>query len=600
MAAGFLDKYLSEVESGKGLIGGAKEAGKGTIKDLRKSLSKQGLKETAVRTFFGGDDILSAYMRGKFGVKKKDRKEKAPSPESAGGGEGISADGVTFLKIIGKNSMSLPGIARDMNVLRQNVVKLVKLKDKNEARLGADAFFLKEDERERALEAQKEKMGGQKVTPAAGAGGDEGGFLSNIIQFFSQNFTGAIKSLFSPKMLGSILKKVFLPIAIIGTLFSGIMDGWKRYQETGNLGDAVVAGLGGALKFLTFGLFDEESLKSLWSSVSDFMSPITDTISGIFTGIKNFFLKLFGKDVPVEDTSPPKIDAPKPEMPDPKQFATDAAKASGASDEKAQDLGSIFESVSKGDSKGLFEKAKSFAEKYPEPAASESSPSAQGAATSEPAAAAMPSPTPATPSATGGDSPMVEKHRKLAKEFSMGNATTPQGIAQEIDYVKTKRDYYAANRDKAMELGLIDRFGEYDRIVDIYNNRINELLDMQQGKKSPSAVTGGEPQMPAAAAGGGASPSVSAGGGGGGGGGGAAPASGASPSAEGGGAAPSGAEMSAASSQVAEGQRMESSADMGGVINSPTTNNSSSAPGKEPAVIADAYDSEFAKLLAAA
>jgi hypothetical protein len=44
---------------------------------------------------------------------------------------------------------------------------------------------------------------------------------------------------------------------------------------------------------------------------------------------------------------------------------------------------------------------------------------------------------------------------------------------------------------------------------------------------------------------------------------------------------------------------MESSADMGGVINSPTTNNSSSASGKEPAVIADAYDSEFAKILAA-
>ena len=43
---------------------------------------------------------------------------------------------------------------------------------------------------------------------------------------------------------------------------------------------------------------------------------------------------------------------------------------------------------------------------------------------------------------------------------------------------------------------------------------------------------------------------------------------------------------------------MESSADAGSVINSPTNNSTTSSTGKEPSKIASAYDEEFAKLLA--
>ena len=56
--------------------------------------------------------------------------------------------------------------------------------------------------------------------------------------------------------------------------------------------------------------------------------------------------------------------------------------------------------------------------------------------------------------------------------------------------------------------------------------------------------------------------------------------------------------MSESSAQVGEGQRMESAADAGSVVNSPVTNNSNSSSGKEPSIIASAYDEEFAKLLA--
>jgi hypothetical protein len=60
----------------------------------------------------------------------------------------------------------------------------------------------------------------------------------------------------------------------------------------------------------------------------------------------------------------------------------------------------------------------------------------------------------------------------------------------------------------------------------------------------------------------------------------------------------SGSALSDASSQVAEAQRMESTADVGSSVNAPVTNNNTGSSGKEPTKLASAYDEEFAKLLA--
>ena len=84
-----------------------------------------------------------------------------------------------------------------------------------------------------------------------------------------------------------------------------------------------------------------------------------------------------------------------------------------------------------------------------------------------------------------------------------------------------------------------------------------------------------------------------------GGGGGSAPsASSASPAPMTGEPPVSGASLSSASSEVAEGQRMESAADQGSVVNAPTNNNSSSSSGKPSKQTASAYDTDFAQRLA--
>jgi len=611
--ADFASRYISEIESGKGLSGGARTAASGSMKDIGKQFGK----ENIVRAMFGGDDIFSAMIRGKLGVKAKPGKERAP--EKVGGAE-MTGDTAVMLKVIAKNSMALPGMARDMNVLRQNVQKLVKLKG-GKSRGGADAFFLKEDERERALEAQRMKADGAAPTAAAAPTQDkEGGLLDSIMKMFSGGFMDGIKQLFSPKNLISIFKKVFLPLAIIGTLFSGITAGFKKYQETGSFSEAIVSGLGGMLKFVTFGLFGEDTLKSMFESISNFFSPITDTISNIFNGIKDFFKGLFG--IKVEDEAPKEMAKVKPNMPDMAKFGTDAAKAAGESDEKSADIGGLFGAVQSGDAKSLFAKAQEFAAKYPEPPPTDSSPvpvTSEGVPldqaqrnyelnkqlTGEASKALgtpleMPAPpTPATPPAPVQSAPTpapemsdADKIKQLEGYIDGNKKRFARREADAERHIASFKRRYANDPSRVKELE-----DDYKQTLDVERKEMEEAnagfqRQIEFIKKSGGGTVSSSPSTSApgaasAPSGGGAT-------------GGSVSSSSSTPSAP----SPisadppsSGSSLSDASSQVAEAQRMESAADTGSVINSPTTNNSSASDGGAKPPVADVYNEEFAKLI---
>jgi len=613
--ADLASKYLSALEGGKGFGGAARQTAGGLKKDISGAFGK----ERVVRTMVGGDDILSAYIRGKLGVKGKPGKEK-PGATKVGAeeGGGFSSEGITFIKIIAKNSMALPGMARDMNVLRQNMVKLVKLKG-GKSRGAADAYFLKEDERERALESQKLKAG--KPTPATSKKEDEGGLLAKLIEgffifLFAKKLIGVIKNIFSSKALISVFKKVFLPLAIIGTLFSGITDGFKRYKETGSFSEAIVAGLGGMLKFVTFGIFGEDTLKNLFQSISDFLSPITDTISNIFTGIKDFFKNLFG--IKTEDKGPKEIAKVKPEMPDAAKFASGAAKASGASDEKAADLGGVFGAAQSGDVQGLFGKAQEFAKKYPEPTPSPTSPTpttsegipldqAQrnyelnkkltgeasktlGVPLEMPPPPTAASPTPQAPAATAPTpAPEMSDSDKIKQLEGYIEGNKNRFAKREADaarHIASFKRRYANDPDRVKELEeeYASTLAVEKKEMEVANAGFQSQIDALK-KSSKGAVSASS----------GPSPAVESGGGGGGGGG--SGAGGAAAMASEGGSAPSGAEMSQASSQVAEGQRMESAADQGSVVNSPTTNNQVGGGKDSKPPSADVYNSDLANML---
>jgi hypothetical protein len=118
--------------------------------------------------------------------------------------------------------------------------------------------------------------------------GGIGDFLGSALTGFANGFSKAIGMLFNPRNLLKVLSKVFAPVIIIGSLVSGIMDGFKAWKESGSISEALIAGLGGILEFLSFGLINKDDVKKIANSVGDFVNEyIVEPISNFFKDIKD-------------------------------------------------------------------------------------------------------------------------------------------------------------------------------------------------------------------------------------------------------------------------------------------------------------------------
>ena len=677
--ADFKSKYISELEKGKGLIGGAKGAASSSMDDFKKQFSKESIAKKA----FGGDDILSALIRGKMGIKKE-KGGKSPSKDGESGG-GLGEDATSVLTIIAKNSMSLPGMARDMNVLRQNIVKLVKLKGGETSRFGgkADEFFKGSKEREDALEAErasKKKIPAKSSSPTP----EGGGGIGDIFTMIKNGLIQGAKFLFNPKNLLKILGKLALPLLIIGTLFSGIKAGFEKYQETGSFTEAIVSGLGGMLEFLTFGLLGEDTLKQVFDSLSGVFQPVLDTVSNIFDSIKGFFKGIFGGTVDVKEVESGGAKAVTPKLPEGGKMGGAGGEAASMGAELTSkatemgipegtipkgifgDMGSVMDSMAKGDLKGVASQAEAMKQKYPPQAGPKAeTPEEQSARnyelnktlTSKASSAigvdlpmpAPPSPVMSAPAVAGGSgaaplaAPSAVSLPKTIEKTSDFKGGGPEPSEGSIAGAKSIDDYYnrpraepvaspvtkAAEAALAAERSPTVRFADkaesnklgalqfLKRTLGILPDKDGVYLDMRNGEKKLSeeevrsriSAAGKDPDkvlgLLKSADGKGkidlssGNLNTITGGAVGGGGGGAPPAPSVTPAPMTGEPPVSGASLSSASTEVAEAQRMESAADKGSVVNSPTTNNSSSSSGKPSKQTASAYDSDFAQRLAA-
>lgn len=597
MAGGgdFAGGVSSRLEQGTG-FGTAFAGGASDVKeDIKRKMSIKGLGKKAYKEFFSGDDIFSAYMRGRLnkGEKKKETIGQTPdsdntSPSKEGGGD-FGAESVAVLNIIAKNSMSLPGMARDMNVLRQNLVKLVKLQPggKEKARTGADAWFLREDERETALEVQKAKLmdKGRKPTGATPVKEEKGfleSILGNIMSFFGGGFMKAIASIFSPAMLLKAFTKLFLPAVLIGSLFNGIMDGWKKWQETGSLKEAIIAGLGGIVSFLTFGMFGEAEVKNAFTAIGNFIDPIVESIADTFDSLKMWVVNNVGiPEIKLGTIKNPFTDTVYnlgsigPYYP----FKKDTGSSAPEKSDRPQ------------------QKADAAAKKKAEEDAAKKTPDVKPETTTPSADSTKP-----TPEASKEDSSKVEKsdgtkikipsgvnYDTASGKFTYKNVSFNANNQDEMDNFvkaidnKTVIEFQGKNSDgKPATITINGATGE------------KSLAPPKEEVASPtllaSADSGGPSGAPAMPAGGTSTPSLGADGGSSG----AAPsAQAAAPSAEAAPSAPSGASLSSDSAMVAEGQRLDSAADAGVTINAPVTNNETKSQGKTPSLIADAWNRDF-------
>jgi len=294
---------------------------------------KAGLKQyspgNVLKKAFSGDDLLSSLIRGRFA---KTKQTKSPTDEKVN-------ESSALLTIIAKNSMSLPGMARDMNVLRQNIVKLVKLQGGQTTTFGgkADEFFMREDAREQSLEDARadygptpvaddgeQKSGGilksisavivSLLTILGVAGAKTGSFLKFIFEKVSEKFIELVEIAKEKIKIGidKLIATGFKVKEFVETLYNQIKQAWEEYKSNGTFQEKLLAAFNGLLNFLTFGKFS--SVDEIIDKLESFFDPFLQVFKKIWDGLTAFFKgigKIFGVDTAAFETPMPDL---KPEI----------------------------------------------------------------------------------------------------------------------------------------------------------------------------------------------------------------------------------------------------------------------------------------------
>ena len=269
MASKLADILQQEYKT-KGLIGGAVSA-----------LGKSSREKSDIRNIlFGGSGLGSIVGRKVFGkgYSATDRSGKVSnvSETISSGSSSVLQEISINGKIAAKNSMSLPRIAEQMNIMQKNIAKMVKLQGATPS-TKADSYFSNAKFRENAYEstfnknAKNTASSPTKVEPKK----DESKFgLLGII--------GAIGSVF-----GSLLKPLTSLTGFLGTAalaasaFGGAVFKILRFLIGTKIGK--ILGLGGLLgaSGVFAGTPNENGLETPDTEKSNFGDTLVNTAAGV-------------------------------------------------------------------------------------------------------------------------------------------------------------------------------------------------------------------------------------------------------------------------------------------------------------------------------
>ena len=151
-----------------------KIAGKELLSDATKAFRPGNLKEKVINKVFEGDDIFARVGRKAFsgGGNKKEKEDKKKVQKVTD----ELADVQSVLQKVLINTAVLPDMAKDVNVIAQNMQQLVELNKPD-----ADDFFRQEDAEESALEADKTSPTVVKTEGADTGGEKKKGLLGKFL-----------------------------------------------------------------------------------------------------------------------------------------------------------------------------------------------------------------------------------------------------------------------------------------------------------------------------------------------------------------------------------------------------------------------------------
>jgi len=211
-----------------------KSQGKGIIGSLSGAVGQATLQKIDPRNYlFNRRGTLATLFPGLKGYQAKTSSDKISSGASGGFSSGqVEVIGnkldqlSTQMSITSKNSMSLPMMARDMNVMRQNIVKLVKAQGVKPAQR-ADAFFMRAGEREKAYESQYGRKTTSPTPMAAPGKKEDGSLLGTLIttvgNIISTTLTQGLKSISDIVVgaLNSVAEIISTAILALATAITG-------------------------------------------------------------------------------------------------------------------------------------------------------------------------------------------------------------------------------------------------------------------------------------------------------------------------------------------------------------------------------------------
>jgi GH24 family phage-related lysozyme (muramidase) len=215
---------------------------------IASALGKRALEKIDPRRMFNQKGLAAAIAPSLFKTYSATRTTgksptslSAPAPQISTMQLESKIDGLTNetrnvslnTQLAAKNSMTLPDIARDMNVMRQNIVKLVKLQG-GEATNKADMYFRKSSERESAYETQFGKQKGVAPTLVTSKEPEKNtgilGFLSTLFAplltlggTIVSAITATLGSIFSPDNLVKVFGLGLDVIKGISTVFRTLL-----------------------------------------------------------------------------------------------------------------------------------------------------------------------------------------------------------------------------------------------------------------------------------------------------------------------------------------------------------------------------------------
>jgi len=185
------DIYRKELKT-KGLLGAFVSASGARLKektDIRGLLPQTGVSGAAFEKMFG--------KRYKYGGNKEAIRSAGGSDTAATKSmeEKLTRIGVD-MKVMAKNSVVLPAMARDMNLMRMNMQKMVKLSGGTPS-TKSDMFFKRAGDRESQYESQFKKSGGGLTPTPVGEKKEGGGFFDMIKGFLGMGIGPLIESILS-------------------------------------------------------------------------------------------------------------------------------------------------------------------------------------------------------------------------------------------------------------------------------------------------------------------------------------------------------------------------------------------------------------------